>query len=247
MPLPSRALRFAAASFLVAVPFLLPSRAAAVDGVVEINQARANAGSITAGDTPGFLVQITTPGSYRLTSELVLRAAIPGNTDVIEISADDVSLDMNGFMIRCTRPAIPATSCSSLTGDGNGITINGRGARITNGVIKDMPQHGVNVLQTGSSYLLEAMRIHDNGDNGVQSAGDGIIRGSQLIANGVYGIHGQAHQVLILDSMTDSNGMAGVRDTAAVVMAGRSHFQDGTSGTVGLVDCIFVGNVQTCP
>jgi hypothetical protein len=66
----------------------------AVDGVVLIDQARALAGSITPGDAPGFPVTISQPGSYRLSGNLRVPSAIG-----IEITADDVSIDLNGFAI----------------------------------------------------------------------------------------------------------------------------------------------------
>jgi hypothetical protein len=42
----------------------------ASDGRIEINQAKALAGGVTPGDTPGFPVSITVGGSYVLTSDL---------------------------------------------------------------------------------------------------------------------------------------------------------------------------------
>src|SRR5438067_8861679 len=68
----------------------------AVDGVVLINQNAALAGNVTPGDTPGFPVTISLPGSYKLSSNLVVPDA---NTTAIEIVADDVKLDLNGFSI----------------------------------------------------------------------------------------------------------------------------------------------------
>ena len=41
----------------------------AVEGVIDINQARALAGGVTPGDTPGFPVTVSQSGSYRLTGE----------------------------------------------------------------------------------------------------------------------------------------------------------------------------------
>lgn len=69
------------------------NQAQAVDGVVLIDQNRALAGNVTAGDTPGFPVSINLPGSYRLSGNLTVPAGING----IEIAADDVTLDLNGF------------------------------------------------------------------------------------------------------------------------------------------------------
>jgi len=58
----------------VAVP------AYAVDGVVLINQSVALSGNVTPGDTPGFPVTISAPGSYRLSSNLIVP---DGNTTAI--------------------------------------------------------------------------------------------------------------------------------------------------------------------
>ena len=87
---------------------LLPQTSAAVDGVVEINQTSALFGGITPSDLPGFPVTLDQPGSYRLTGNLDLSGEpIPGNVNAVEIKADDVSLDLNGFSITGT------TSCST--------------------------------------------------------------------------------------------------------------------------------------
>jgi hypothetical protein len=60
----------------------------AVDGVVLINQA-----TVTAAG--GFPFKITESGSYKLSGSLVAPAA----TDGIDIQANDVTLDLNGFSI----------------------------------------------------------------------------------------------------------------------------------------------------
>jgi hypothetical protein len=74
----------------------LPSLADAVDGVVEINQARVVAGGVTPSDSPGFPVTIDQGGSYRLTSNLT----VPNeNTSAIQADVDDVTLDLKGFSI----------------------------------------------------------------------------------------------------------------------------------------------------
>src|ERR1700675_702311 len=69
----------------------------AVDGVVLIDQNKAMAGNVTPGDTPGFPVTISLPGSYRLAGNLTVPDA---NTTAITIIADNVSLDLNGFTIQ---------------------------------------------------------------------------------------------------------------------------------------------------
>ena len=62
--------------------------------VVLITQAKAMAGNVTPGDAPGFPVSITRPGSYRLSSNLRSPSAV-----AIQIDADGVTLNLNGFAI----------------------------------------------------------------------------------------------------------------------------------------------------
>jgi hypothetical protein len=65
----------------------------AVDGVVLINRSSALAGNVTPGDTPGFPVTISVSGRYRLSGNLT----VPANTDAIDITANNVTIDLNGF------------------------------------------------------------------------------------------------------------------------------------------------------
>jgi hypothetical protein len=86
-----------------------PLAAAAVDGVIEINQAAALAGGVTPGDAPGFPVSLNAPGSYRLTAGLVVP---DGATTGIRIDSSEVAIDLNGFSITCADP------CTGSTGFG---------------------------------------------------------------------------------------------------------------------------------
>jgi len=86
--------------------------AAAVDGVIEINSAKVAAGGVTAADTPGYPVTISKSGSYVLTSNLA--ATLTFGTDFIDVTTDDVTIDMNGFVLECITlvvggPPIPCT------------------------------------------------------------------------------------------------------------------------------------------
>ena len=76
--------------------------------IKQINQAQAMAGGITPGDTPGFPVRITVPGSYELTSNLEVPAGKAG----IEIIASHVTLNLNGFLIfkKVADPGVLAIS-----------------------------------------------------------------------------------------------------------------------------------------
>jgi len=73
---------------------LLAGALHAGDGVLEINAACQSAGCFS-GDDPGPPVQITQPGSYILTSNLSVNV----NTTAILIESDNVTLNLNGFML----------------------------------------------------------------------------------------------------------------------------------------------------
>jgi len=73
--------------------------------MININQAGALAGSITPGDTPGFPVRITVPGSYRLTSNLEVPSGV---TRAIEIVTSHVTIDLAGHVISRKKAELDA-------------------------------------------------------------------------------------------------------------------------------------------
>lgn len=114
------------------VMLLLADSANAVDGVVEINEARALPGSVTPGDLPGYPVTLDQPGSYQLTSDLSVSGP---NDDAIQITASDVSVDLNGFTVRCVD------ACDGL-GVGVLAARPAENASVSNGTVRNMGSHG---------------------------------------------------------------------------------------------------------
>src|SRR5438046_155584 len=93
----------------------------AVDGVVLIDQNRALAGGVTPGDAPGFPVTLSVAGSYRLSGNLTVPDE---NTNAIVVSADNVTIDLNGFSI--LGPVVCSgnpVSCNFTTGTGTGVIV----------------------------------------------------------------------------------------------------------------------------
>jgi hypothetical protein len=139
--------------------------ALASEGVIEINHARALAGGVTPGDAPGYPVTVSTAGSYRLTSDLVMPDA---GTSGIELTADHVQLDLAGFAIvgpvQCT-----SGSCSS-SGAGMGIQgvfAAGQAADdvvLRNGTLRGAGRFGAAL---GASCRVERMTFSGNGDAGL--------------------------------------------------------------------------------
>lgn len=103
----------------------------ASEGVIEINHVRALAGSVTSGDTPGYPVTISQPGSYRLTSNLVQPDA---STDVILVDAENVSIDLNQFLISGTN--ICSGGACTASGTGRGVRSGRPFTTVRNGSFK---------------------------------------------------------------------------------------------------------------
>ena len=85
--------------FVMSIAPWVSTSALEADSVVLIDQASAIAGGVTP-DAPGFPVTLSQRGSYRLTSNLDIDDP---NATAIEITADYVTLDLDGFAI--TGPA----------------------------------------------------------------------------------------------------------------------------------------------
>ena len=168
----------------------LAGPALAVDGVLEINQTCAVQTGCFAGDTPGFPVTITVAGSYRLTSNLSLTITLLGTTqdaNFIEISADDVTMDLGGFRISCAVIFIGGGGeCSGL---GSGVVASGEplvtGTSVKNGSIRGMGGSGVNL---GDRAEVTHLRAQSNNGTGIQVGGGSTVSGNIVSQNGGIGI-----------------------------------------------------------
>ena len=110
-----------------------------VDGVKLIDQAAATNGNVTPGDSRGFPVTISQSGSYRLSSNLTVPDAY---TNAIEIRANHVTLDLNGFTIsgpvRHTKGQ-PGGDWFPMDATGKAVDLSGsRHVSIVNGDLRGM-------------------------------------------------------------------------------------------------------------
>lgn len=201
--------------FLIGMASTNPSYA--VDGVIEINQVAVKVGGITPGDTPLFPVTISQPGSYRLTSNLDVTDASArpdgtntANTSAIEVEADGVNIDLNGFAIIgptfCER-SLGATNCAPL-GTGSGISgVGNHRPNVKNGTVMKMGAAGIqftgrveavtSISNGGLGIMAEiandcvARRNHDTGISTVlahgcissENGGDGFSGGSSIVTS----------------------------------------------------------------
>lgn len=181
--------RIATIGFALFVAIAAPG-ARAADGRIEINQAAATA----AG---GFPYTISQPGSYLLTSDLVVAVA---NTSGIVISASPVTLDLNGFAVRgpvtCSRPAetfYDATTITcTATDNGYGIT-GGTGNTIRNGAVKGFGRYGIFAVGGLTSHaIVEDMRVEQNAQGGIYFSNGNVRRVNVTLNAGASLIHTNA-------------------------------------------------------
>lgn len=226
------------AALLAAAP------AAAVDGLILIDQNKALAGSVTPGDAPGFPVSITKSGSYRLSSDLIVPDA---DTTAIDVTtaAEHVTIDLNGFSIVgpvvCTGSSAgnpvtictPVPSSTSIFGPGVGVRAAPvRSLTIRNGAIRGMGRHGIFVFNAPQSRM-EGMTVMGNGAYGIFGGlativdnivegnlldgivfNQGLVRGNSLRRNGGNGIASSGIGGIISGNNIYRNGGVGLSSLA---------------------------------
>ena len=234
----------------------------AVDGVIEINQA-------TVEGDGGFPYVISEPGSYILTGNL----SVPGNnTTAIEVRADDVTLDLNGFAIQCSES--DGVSCEPSFQGGEGVTAffvsgensdNAGNTVVRNGTIRRMGFHGVNI----DSGLVEGIQALENGGFGIRvgaggvtdclarsnsSKGIGIGKGvattNIAVLNGTDGI--AVREGVAQNNVSESNGASGIKSEGSALILGNRvtgnsgdalNLDSETGGVSGYADNVVEGVV----
>jgi hypothetical protein len=145
----------------VVLPLLLAAAAAAraSDGRVELNHARATAGGITPGDTPGYPVTLSASGSYVLTGNLTP----PASTGGLVVTAPDVSVDLNGFAVRGPFTCAPGNCPSDPTGDPYGVSATQDGFTLTDGTVAGFGSDCVFALGVARVQRVQARDCAQNG------------------------------------------------------------------------------------
>jgi len=232
---------------LLAAAAMLGSTSAHAQATIDQNKALA--GSVTPGDTPGFPVTLSVPGSYKLTGNL----AVPAGSSGIIVATSGVTLDLNGFnivgantcfrdaalyVVTCTRPNSNDRGVYAFSTSGNTVR-NGRIAGFSIGI------------QAGSGSLLENLMLESNyyGVSGTLIGGartvirnvrsqlnalagfslrDALVQSSTAGDNGGAGFAG--FDSVILDSVASGNLGAGIQGQSVAV--GRSVSQDNKGGNI---------------
>lgn len=191
------------------------------DGVKEIHPLCVQTGCFD-GDTPGFPVQITQPGSYRLTGNLDVSGQ-PSATDVdgIWINSADVELDLNGYSVRgpvsCTFNG-SGVGCSVPEGTGDGIRIFERGVTVRGGAVSGMGRYGV-WCDTDAQCLVQDMVVSNNASIGmVLFQSSATVLRSRVFLNRTSGIAANGRGVIIKDSEAFENGGSGIETSSGIVV-----------------------------
>src|SRR5258706_6236591 len=156
----------------------------AVDGVVLIDQNRALAGGVTPGDAAGFPVTLSVAGSYRLSGNLTVPDA---NTTAIQVTADNVTIDLNGFSILGPVVCSGGFGSCNLSGTGHGVDGPRLNLTVVNGTIRGMGARGISAFG-GRFVYVEKVHATSHGDGGMFVGNDVVVTGNTASLNGGSGI-----------------------------------------------------------
>ncbi|MFZ0677272.1 hypothetical protein [Candidatus Binatus sp.] len=176
------------AAVLSAVAMLVwASSAAAVDGTIEINQAKVLANG-------GFPYVVSTSGSYRLTGNLTVSST---SADAIDVNASDVTVDLNGFSITgpggsTSGSGISAAGVVDVTVENGTITEFGGAAAIragNNSIVKNVhASSNGNGIVAGNGSVISDNIAHDNSGTGINCNGSACSISGNAAFNNTQGI-----------------------------------------------------------
>ncbi len=197
-----------ASVFFAAVMLAWAASARAVDGTVEINDAAVKAGG---GVYPYKITAANNSGSYRLTGNL----SAPAGTDAIDVSASNVTIDLNGFSItgngsvgiNAVRDDITVEN-GTVTGFGTGVDVGEFG--IVRNVHADANGDGIIV---GLNSLVKGCTANNGTDatgSGISASGVSVISGNTASGNANDGIDCAANACVISGNTANSNSSTGI-------------------------------------
>ena len=188
----------------------------AVVGVGSVNSVHADADVTEDGVTlitqkivtraGGFPYKITTSGSYRLASNLVVSEV---NTNGIDVLTDNVTLDLNGFAITgpvvCSGPPVTCSPPSRSVGVNTGEFIAAHdNIAVSNGVVQGF---GDGIALFGSHCVVKSVRAVGNSGRGIATSGCLLLH-NIASGNGGQGVFADTGSTLI-GNMANSNGNSG--------------------------------------
>jgi len=232
-----------AALLLAAAMIAFAASAYAVDGTIEINQAKVMANG-------GFPYVISTANSsYRLTGSLT----VPASTNGINVTANNVTIDMNGFSITgpgSTSGVVNGVSASgiadvtvengTITGLGLAIVLGASG--IVRNVHADMNGFGIDV---GNNSVVEGCTANNSTTNyGIACSSGCSISGNTANGNADEGIFCSVSGCQITGNTANGNTSVGIDcQSGACVISGNTLLGNPTLG-IGCFGsgCLISGN-----
>jgi hypothetical protein len=203
--------------------------------VFEINQTCASVGCFS-GDGGGFPVTISSAGSYRLTSNL---SGFIKDTLFIEVESDDVTIDMNGFEIRCFDSSPFAEERACVAGFGNAIdAADQANLTVYNGTILTVGKNGV---VAGDGARIQ--RLHIAGGTGSMVVGAGSILTENVITgHRAIGIFSDGDSTISGNTVSFKLA-SGIEAGDGSRVSGNTSFENGIDGIRTGRDCLVQGNV----
>jgi hypothetical protein len=194
----------AAVFFAAAAMLALAASAGAVDGTIEINQAKvlANGGSFP------FVIGPSNAGqSYRLTGPLTVSST---TADAIDVNANSVTIDLNGFSI--TGPGVSSTGNAIYGPSSYGITLE-------NGTVTGFDR-GVYI---GPYSIVRNVHADNNYYIGIAISDFSVVQGCTANQDGSYGIVATGPADVISGNTVNGNSKPG---------AGTGILEEGGSGLI---------------
>ena len=220
------------------LPLAFAPSAFAVDGTVLINQATSVNG-LPGCTHAGFPIVICQSGSYRLSGNIT----VSGTTDGIDITADNVTLDLNGFSITgpvVCQQSIPTVSADcSPTNGGWGVNSTKTNTRVINGAVRGFV---IGVVSQGSGFWVENIEASGHYFSGIvntNSSGYSIVRGNNASGNGNIGI--SVSTGVVSDNHANHNGNGGI-DAAYSTVSNNTALGNGGYGIQATCPSSIVGN-----
>ncbi|RFF26720.1 MULTISPECIES: hypothetical protein [unclassified Wenzhouxiangella] len=203
---------------------LVVPMAQADGGVFEINQTCAVNGGCFVGDDPGFPVEITKSGSYVLTGNL----APPADMDGIQITVDNVSIDLGGFSVQgeveCNGTPVTGCNDTDFSVGINGVTASG--VSVSDGVVSGHPGFGITL---GTRAFVAGVRASGNAADGVAVDEESLVRNVIARRNGETGIDAMSGS-RIIDSIGYGNTVNGLSTGVNGIISGSVGNENGGNG-----------------
>jgi len=232
-------------TLLASLLFALSFAAHAADGQILITHAKAMAGNVTPGDTPGYPVTISKSGSYVLGSDLMVPDL---DTSGIQVTATDVNINLNGFNVMGPNACIvglynTVTSCPQ--GSGFGVVSNSNRTTLRNGSVVGMGEYGVNLWNDAN---VDNVVVSHSGSTGIVIVSGQVIN-SRVIHNGYMGISVN-ESFLLSGNIIKGNKHYGIMAFNNGLVTGNTSAKNGVEQLwvpgygVGYSNNVFIGDID---